>query len=89
MAFKTRIAAVICAVLTCGLAGCGSVGPMVGDVLPEAVGGLPKDTPPRPGAPGYEEYRRRIETPKAARGEPSGDTAAAEEPAAPETPPRR
>lgn len=56
----------LCSVLASGLAGCGSVGPMVGDALPQWAGGLPKDVPPRPGTPEYEEYRRKLTEPKPA-----------------------
>jgi hypothetical protein len=52
------------------LSGCGSIneklGATVGDALPQFVGGLPSDVPPRRGTPEYEEYmkereRKRIE----------------------------
>lgn len=63
MSSKLTTIAVLCGAL--GLAGCGSVGPTIGDALPQWAGGLPKDTPPRPGTPEYEEYQRRIMAPKA------------------------
>jgi hypothetical protein len=42
------------------LASCGSTGAYIGDNLPEWAGGLPKGTPPRPGAPGYDDYVRAL-----------------------------
>jgi len=30
-----------------------------GDYIPHWAGGLPKDTPPRPGTPEYDAYRQR------------------------------
>ncbi len=46
------------AVLGIGLAlgGCSSVANVVTDNVPTWAGGMPKDVPPRPGAPGYEEF---------------------------------
>jgi hypothetical protein len=38
------------------LAGCGSFAGAVTDAWPTWAGGEPKDVPPRPGAPGYEEF---------------------------------
>src|ERR1700677_2539738 len=45
-------------VLLTGLAlgSCASVSSTVSDHLPTWAGGMPKDVPPRPGAPGYEEF---------------------------------
>jgi hypothetical protein len=42
---------------TClALGGCSSVAGFVSDSVPTWAGGMPKDVPPRPGAPGYEEF---------------------------------
>jgi len=38
------------------LASCGSFAASVADHWPRWAGGLPDDIPPRPGAPGYEEF---------------------------------
>jgi hypothetical protein len=46
--------------LASALSGCSSVGPWIGDHLPHAVGGLPKDVPPRAGDPGYEEWQQQM-----------------------------
>ena len=52
----------IAVVLALGLmAGSCSWGGVVGDWMPHAVGGLPKDVPPRPGTPEYDEYQKRQE----------------------------
>jgi hypothetical protein len=52
----------------CPLAGCGVLhdvsakgGEFVGDHLPVWAGGLPKDVPPRPNDPGYQQWVRKIE----------------------------
>jgi hypothetical protein len=42
------------------LASCTSGG-TIADMVPHALGGLPKNAPPRPGTPEYEDYRKRIE----------------------------
>lgn len=41
-------------------ASCSSVGAFVGDNLPTWAGGLPQGTPPRAGAPGYDEYLKSV-----------------------------
>jgi len=38
------------------LGGCSSFAGFVSDAWPTWAGGMPKDVPPRPGAPGYEEF---------------------------------
>ena len=38
------------------LGGCSSFAGFVADTWPTWAGGMPKDVPPRPGAPGYEEF---------------------------------
>ena len=50
--------AAIMAVLGLGLllASCSSFSATVADHWPRWAGGLPADVPPRPGAPGYEEF---------------------------------
>jgi hypothetical protein len=73
-------------VMVPGLSGCSSIGPVVGDALPEWAGGLPKDVPPRPGTPEYDEYRRRLTEPKAAP--PASQEQGQAAPAAATPPPR-
>ncbi len=41
------------------LASCSSVAEKVVDLTPEWMGGLPKDAPPRPGTPEYDEFQRK------------------------------
>jgi hypothetical protein len=45
---------VLCACLALGA--CASFSGYVSDNWPTWAGGMPKDVPPRPGAPGYEEF---------------------------------
>jgi hypothetical protein len=52
-----RLLAATAVLGTClALAGCSSVAGFVSDSVPTWAGGMPKDVPPRPGAPGYEEF---------------------------------
>ncbi len=50
------------AVLLIGLlvGSCSGAGHIIGDNLPVWAGGLPEGTPPRPGSPGYDDYRNAI-----------------------------
>lgn len=41
------------------LGSCASVSGAVSDNWPTWLGGMPKDVPPRPGAPGYDEFLAR------------------------------
>jgi len=70
-----------------------SNGNFIGDNLPEWAGGLPPDTPPRPGTPGYQAYLQQINGDAAAAAPPVA-TAASANPqpvatAAPASPPPR
>ena len=53
------------AIMACGLSGCGTINAHLangaGDYIPQWLGGLPSDVPPRPGTPQYEEYMRERE----------------------------
>jgi hypothetical protein len=52
-----RWLAPVAAVAIClALGGCSSFSGFVADTWPTWAGGMPKDVPPRPGAPGYEEF---------------------------------
>ncbi len=54
---RRRLAAAAAVLGTClALGGCSSVAGVVSDSVPTWAGGMPKDVPPRPGAPGYEEF---------------------------------
>jgi hypothetical protein len=72
MPIVTRQAAVMVAVAlaTCGLSGCGTINSYLSagmsDYVPQWLGGLPPDAPPRPGTAKYDEYmkerdRKRLE----------------------------
>ncbi len=54
-----------CALLTCGLGGCGTINEKLaagmGDYIPQWAGGLPADAPPRRGTPQYDEYMKERE----------------------------
>lgn len=51
--------------IACGLGGCGTINEKLadgmGDFIPQWLGGLPADAPPRPGTPQYEEFMRERE----------------------------
>ncbi len=53
------------ALVACGLSGCGTINANLangaGDYIPQWLGGLPPDAPPRPGSPKYDEYMRERE----------------------------
>jgi hypothetical protein len=49
----------VLAVLPFGLASC--AGGTIADAVPHFMGGLPKNAPPRPGTPEYEEYKKQLE----------------------------
>lgn len=64
--FRNKISVLTGVVLlSFSLAGCGSVSSFLAggmaDLIPAWAGGLPADAPPRPGAPGYEEYIKQKE----------------------------
>ena len=50
------------ALLASGLGGCGTINEKLadglGDYIPQWLGGLPADAPPRPGTPRYDEFMR-------------------------------
>jgi hypothetical protein len=58
------------ALMACGLSGCGTINGYlasgVSDYMPQWMGGMPPDAPPRPGSAKYDEYmnereRKRLE----------------------------
>jgi hypothetical protein len=65
MPLSTRQLAVVLAVAACGLSGCGTINEKLadglGDYVPQWLGGLPPDAPPRPGTAKYEEFMRERE----------------------------
>jgi hypothetical protein len=74
------------------LGGCSSFAGFVSDTWPTWAGGMPKDVPPRPGAPGYDEFiahQQRLDGagpgPVAPGAGPQAGAAGAVAPAAPAT----
>jgi hypothetical protein len=55
----TRVIALL--VVGLSLASCSTVAGKVSDWTPHWMGGMPKDAPPRPGTPEYDEYQRKLE----------------------------
>jgi hypothetical protein len=53
---KRPFAASIVILIGLALASCSSVSSFVSDHWPTWAGGMPKDVPPRPGAPGYDQF---------------------------------
>ena len=60
------------------LGGCSSFAGVVSDTWPTWAGGMPKDVPPRPGAPGYEEFIAHQHRQDAAAGNAADPGAAAQ-----------
>ena len=60
------------------LGGCSSFSGFVADTWPTWAGGMPKDVPPRPGAPGYEEFIAHQQRLDAASGGPVAPGAGAQ-----------
>ena len=56
MVTKRRLALTAVLGVCLVLGGCSSFAGVVSDTWPTWAGGMPKDVPPRPGAPGYEEF---------------------------------
>jgi hypothetical protein len=56
------------------LGSCGSFSGYVSDHWPTWAGGMPKDVPPRPGAPGYDEFMAHQQGRDAAMTSPPADT---------------
>ena len=67
MALRSRHLVILLAMAfpTCGLSGCGTINEKlaegVGDYVPQWLGGLPPDAPPRPGTAKYDEYMKERE----------------------------
>ena len=78
------LTAALCVCLTLGA--CSSFSGFVSDTWPTWAGGMPKDVPPRPGAPGYEEFIAHQQRQDAAAGAaPAGTPAQAGATTAPGT----
>ncbi len=67
------------ALLACGLTGCGTINEKLAvgasDYIPQWLGGLPADAPPRPGTAKYDEYMRERERKRLEPAPPKGDVA--------------
>ena len=74
MARLLRAALLLCMGLT--TASCGA---MVADHLPVWAGGEPAGLPPRPGTPGYEEYREKSRHPQPVAPDKAEDKAQAQD----------
>jgi hypothetical protein len=99
MMFRRLALMVMVTGLALGLAACANVSGYVSDYYPHWAGGEPHDIPPRPGAPGYDNFishkgadsdasREAFEQAKAARqANPQGTPQASTAPAAASAPP--
>jgi hypothetical protein len=65
----------------CSLGGCGTINEKLansaGDYVPQWLGGLPADAPPRPGTAKYDAYMQERERKRLEPAPPKGDAAAA------------
>ena len=62
----SQLATVLATILlACGLSGCGTINEKLadglGEYVPQWLGGLPPDAPPRPGTAKYDEYMKERE----------------------------
>ena len=64
-----------------GLSGCGTINEKladgIGDYIPQWLGGLPADAPPRPGSPKYDEFMKERERKRLEPTPPKDDAAGA------------
>jgi hypothetical protein len=67
------------ALLACGLGGCGTINGYLAagasDMIPQWLGGMPADAPPRPGTAKYDEYMQERERERLEPKAPSDDAA--------------
>jgi len=67
------------ALLACGLTGCGTINEKLAagasDYIPQWLGGLPADAPPRPGTAKYDEYMSEREKKRLEPASPKDDVA--------------
>jgi hypothetical protein len=81
MPITTRHFAIVLAIAlpACGLSGCGTINEKIadgmGDYIPQWLGGLPADAPPRPGTAKYEEFMRERERKRLEAAAPKDDAA--------------
>jgi hypothetical protein len=78
------------ALAACALGGCGTINEKVaagmGDYVPQWLGGLPADAPPRPGPAKYDEWMKERERQRLQPAPPANATDANSSPSAPSTP---
>jgi hypothetical protein len=71
--------------LASSLGGCGTINEKLadgtGDYVPQWLGGLPADAPPRPGSPKYDAWMKERERKRLEAAAPKDGTAAAQTPA--------
>jgi hypothetical protein len=75
---KRRLVQTALLAVALALGGCSSFAGFVSDTWPTWAGGMPKDVPPRPGAPGYEEFIAHQHRQDAAAGGAAAPGAAAQ-----------
>jgi hypothetical protein len=81
MPTRPRHPAVLVAValLACGLTGCGTINEKLAtgasDYIPQCLGGLPADAPPRPGTAKYDEFMKERERKRLEPAPPKEDSA--------------
>ena len=78
MLTKRRLALTALLGVCLALGGCSSFAGVVSDTWPTWAGGMPKDVPPRPGAPGYEEFIAHQQRQGVAAGSAADPTVAAQ-----------
>ena len=71
------------ALLASGLGGCGTINEKIadgaGDYIPQWLGGMPADAPPRPGSPKYDEFMKERERKRLEPAPAKSDPAAAQQ----------
>ena len=79
------------ALLACSLGGCGTMNAKLadgmGDYIPQWLGGLPADAPPRPGTAKYDEFIKERERKRLEPAPPKDNAAATSTPSAQASPP--
>ena len=76
----------VLALLACGVSGCGTINERLadgaGDYIPQWMGGLPADAPPRPGTAKYDEFMKQRERKRLEAAQAKDDPAAQKNPSA-------
>jgi hypothetical protein len=81
MPIRCRHLAIVLALAlpACGLGGCGTINGYLAagasDMIPQWLGGMPADAPPRPGTAKYDEYMQERERARLEPKAPSDDAA--------------